>query len=487
MADISQINLPDGSSFNVKDATARRDKADKIALPPEYDATSTYNQGDFVIHNDNIYICTFPITTAEAWNSEHWGLVNYDTDYLHSMNPTGAGSFSLNRSANSTIGAFSTAEGYDCVASDSYAHAEGAGTTASGGASHSEGMQTTASGLYSHAEGLETVSSGGNGSHAEGRHTIASGISSHAEGHNTTASGYASHAEGLYTRANHKSQHTFGEYNVLDDSSATSYDRGNYVEIVGNGTATTARSNARTLDWDGNEVLAGRLKVNGTEEVPIVYEVTQSQYDTLKQAGTLVRNALYVITDAQNLNATASDIEYSSGVTVEQAIDSKVSKLSTSNFTLNSATFTNENTSSRLFQINLDVSSTGFAYTKINLEFSTTGIKCAGFSNNAWSEFWNYNKIDTYNHATALKTGDTLQIPQDILKHKLILFRIWRYGYFGSLLFDRADIKDGHASAGVYVYVYTGAKHFTISSEGVITAGTGFGTEGQWVGFIGIG
>jgi len=331
MADISQINLPDGSSFNVKDATARRDKADKIALPPEYDATSTYNQGDFVIHNDNIYICTFPITTAEAWNSEHWGLVNYDTDYLHSMNPTGAGSFSLNRSANSTIGAFSTAEGYDCVASDSYAHAEGAGTTASGGASHSEGMQTTASGLYSHAEGLETVSSGGNGSHAEGRHTIASGISSHAEGHNTTASGYASHAEGLYTRANHKSQHTFGEYNVLDDSSATSYDRGNYVEIVGNGTATTARSNARTLDWDGNEVLAGRLKVNGTEDVPIIYEVTQSQYDALKQAGTLVHNALYVITDAQNLNATASDIEYSTGVSVKTKIDSKAdtSSLST--------------------------------------------------------------------------------------------------------------------------------------------------------------
>ena len=255
------------------------EKADKISLPADYDPTSTYNQGDFVIHNDNIYICTFPITTAEAWNSEHWGLVNSDTDYLHSMNPTGAGSFSLNRSANSTIGAFSTAEGYDCVASDSYAHAEGAGTTASGGASHSEGMQTTASGLYSHAEGLETVSSGGNGSHAEGRHTTASGISSHAEGHNTVASGYASHAEGLYTRANHKSQHTFGEYNVLDDSSATSYNRGNYVEIVGNGTSNV-RSNARTLDWDGNEVLAGGLKINGTQDV-----ATTSSLSTVATSG----------------------------------------------------------------------------------------------------------------------------------------------------------------------------------------------------------
>ena len=56
---------------------------------------------------------------------------------------------------------------------------------------------------------------------------------------------------------------------------------------------------------------------NGTD----IFEVTQAEYDALKQAGTLVHNALYVISDAPNLNPTASDIEYSSGVTVKQAID----------------------------------------------------------------------------------------------------------------------------------------------------------------------
>jgi hypothetical protein len=30
---------------------------------------------------------------------------------------------------------------------------------------------------------------------------------------------------------------------------------------VGNGTASDERSNARTLDWNGNEVLAGKLTV----------------------------------------------------------------------------------------------------------------------------------------------------------------------------------------------------------------------------------
>lgn len=58
---------------------------------------------------------------------------------------------------------------------------------------------------------------------------------------------------------------------------------------------------------------------NGTD----IFKVTQAEYDALVQAGTLVHNALYVISDAPNLNATADDIEYSSGVTVKQAIDSK--------------------------------------------------------------------------------------------------------------------------------------------------------------------
>ena len=48
---------------------------------------------------------------------------------------------------------------------------------------------------------------------------------------------------------------------------------------------------------------------NGTD----IFEVTQAEYDALVQAGTLVHNALYVITDAPNLNATAQDISYDGG------------------------------------------------------------------------------------------------------------------------------------------------------------------------------
>jgi len=126
-----------------------------------------------------------------------------------------------------------------------YATAEGYNTTASGYSAHAEGYNTTASAYYSHAEGYGTS---------------ASGYYSHAEGCNTTARAYYSHAEGWNTTANKRSQHVFGEYNVADATGATDT-RGSYIEIVGNGTGTSQRSNARTLDWDGNEVLAGKLTV----------------------------------------------------------------------------------------------------------------------------------------------------------------------------------------------------------------------------------
>ena len=166
-------------------------------------------------------------------------------------------------------GTASHAEGCNTTASGSYSHAEGSETTASEGYSHAEGLRTTASGGYSHAEGSETTASGGC-SHAEGASTTASGLHSHAEGGNTIASGDYSHTEGSSTIAKNRSQHVYGEYNIEDPSSNSGTRRGTYVEIVGNGTEDNSRSNARTLDWFGNESLQGSLTLGkGTE-----YETT---------------------------------------------------------------------------------------------------------------------------------------------------------------------------------------------------------------------
>ena len=152
-----------------------------------------------------------------------------------------------------------------------YSHAEGSYTTASGPQSHAEGGGTTASGLNSHAEGENTIARGYN-SHAEGNGTTASGAYSHAEGDSTQAIGLNSHAEGSETTAKNRSQHVFGEFNTLDPSFALSSARGKYIEIVGNGATSSARSNARTLDWSGNETLAGNLTIGGASGATIKVE-----------------------------------------------------------------------------------------------------------------------------------------------------------------------------------------------------------------------
>jgi len=180
---------------------------------------------------------------------------------LDSTNPTGTGSLSMNRKANTTVGAYSTTEGNNGTASDNFAHAEGSSTSATNQAAHSEGSGTTAGGLASHAEGEATT---------------ASGRDAHSEGNGTTASGNRSHAEGSGTIANRRAQHVFGEYNVADTDGADETVRGNYVEIVGKGSGTNSRSNARTLDWSGNEVLAGRLTINGDRPVSTILSFNKS-------------------------------------------------------------------------------------------------------------------------------------------------------------------------------------------------------------------
>ena len=146
------------------------------------------------------------------------------------------------------------AEGCDTIASGCDAHAEGYNTTASGDFAHAEGQGTVASGQESHAEGRITTAEGAY-SHAEGCFTTASGIYSHTEGLETTASGSASHAEGRGTIASRDNQHVQGRYNINNTT---------FAHIVGNGEGEKARSNAHTLDWEGNAWFAGDVYTGST-------------------------------------------------------------------------------------------------------------------------------------------------------------------------------------------------------------------------------
>lgn len=225
--------------------------------------------------------------------------------------------------ATTASGQASHAEGEEATASGMASHAEGVGTTASGEVSHAEGIRSTASGIASHAEGRFGTASGershaecdnstasGFASHAEGSGSIASQNSSHAEGYRTQANakvshaegyqtkttdgmashaegafseakGQSSHVEGLYTKASSKNQHVQGRYNIEDTENK-------YAHIVGNGTSEEARSNAHTLDWEGNAMYAGDVEaqkqvkgesVNINNKIDLLYNSSTESLD----------------------------------------------------------------------------------------------------------------------------------------------------------------------------------------------------------------
>ena len=151
------------------------------------------------------------------------------------------------------------AEGAGTKATGPYSHAEGSATEANGQASHAEGETTKANGGRAHAEGWSTEASAPN-SHAEGARTKATGNAAHAEGLGSTAQGQNSHAEGEGTKAIGNWQHVEGKYNTPDDNNS-------YIHIAGNGNQDSNRSNAHTLDWDGNAWYAGRVSA-GTQGAP---------------------------------------------------------------------------------------------------------------------------------------------------------------------------------------------------------------------------
>lgn len=166
-------------------------------------------------------------------------------------------------------------EGYGCTASGYWSHAEGEMTTVSSYASHAEGSYCTmpdGAKRYSTAAGYASYTEGG------GCHTT--GVASHAEGIGTTANGRCAHVEGTYTIASGKSQHVEGIANIEDTADK-------YIHIAGNGTLPTDRSNAYTLDWDGNGWFAGNVEATSIILRSSTEGSTKTFKITIDDSGTL--------------------------------------------------------------------------------------------------------------------------------------------------------------------------------------------------------
>ena len=259
--ELDQVNIEPDYMYNPESPYAQSGFAVKQAIDTKQDKLTADNK----LSTDYISGLSTVATSGDYADLTNKPTIPDISTKMDKENPTGTGSLSINRLADSDVGENSVAVGEICIASgnDSMAegfgteaigdcsHAEGNHTVASGHSSHAEGNQTEASGDYSHAEGggggsvpfttadgecshaegVGTTSSG-MGSHTEGTLTYASAPNAHAEGIGSQATGYESHAEGYYTQAPGDCSHAEGNETVA-------VGRGSHAEGGGDGSVSS--------------------------------------------------------------------------------------------------------------------------------------------------------------------------------------------------------------------------------------------------------
>ena len=210
---------------------------------------STYTSSIVMYESQSNKVTTITSSSTDRHYPSAKAVHDFVDDNYASKSIYGSSAVNLGRKASTTVGDNSVAIGYDATASGARSLSVGYSTTASGNNSVAVGNGTTASSYSDHAEGYHTTASGGD---------------SHAEGHETVASAYYAHSEGVGTIAQRRSQHAQGAYNIADTAGADGTVLGTYVDIIGNGTADNARSNAYTLDWSGNAWFSGDVYTGST-------------------------------------------------------------------------------------------------------------------------------------------------------------------------------------------------------------------------------
>ena len=210
-------------------------------------------------------------------------------------------------SGSTAYGINSHAEGTQSFAYAYSSHAEGFDTTASGDVSHAEGYKTTASKYSSHAEGYSTTANNYS-SHAEGGNTTASGQFSHAEGGNTTASGQFSHAEGSGTTASGANSHACGHYNAAMTDGGASNNTTGTAFVIGNGTKSTALSNAFSVQFDGTVKAKSTITASTTADYAEFFEWLDKNPNEEDRVGH------FVTLDGDKIRIATSEDDYILGI-----------------------------------------------------------------------------------------------------------------------------------------------------------------------------
>ena len=259
--------------------------------------------------------------------------ISFSMNAQWSYNSTSTG---IQSSTNNASGARAIAMGGYTTASGDFTTAMGRYTTASGNRATAMGGNTTASGIYSTTMGYDTT---------------ASGTYSTAMGYDTTASGTVSTAIGDQTTASDYASLVIGQYNSSGSSatSATSFSTSNTAFVIGNGTASNAKSDAFKVMFNGDAYISSSLYLGGTAvtstaaELNYVDGVTsniQTQLDskqaTITGAATTIATDDLTVSRALTSNGsgkvevsavTSTELGYLDGVTsnVQTQLDSKLS------------------------------------------------------------------------------------------------------------------------------------------------------------------
>lgn len=239
------------------------------------------------------------------------GNISFVFNYAADATNTGAYAIGVGSLASGFV---SAALGYGAIASGSYSMANGTYSTASGSYSMANGRQSIASGQSSYTEGSKTTASG-MFSHAEGNNTISSGLMSHSQGYKTEANGFGMHVQGIFNNLAvlypnwvsntsysvgdrvyySNSQSGFECITANSDSTWTVehwkniYFNSNIIDVVGNGTAEDARSNAYALDWEGNGHFMGDVYVGcSTDSSGGNKLISETDYATYTTAGIII-------------------------------------------------------------------------------------------------------------------------------------------------------------------------------------------------------
>ena len=289
-------------------------------------------------------------TTASYYYSHAEGdnaKATSDASHAEGYYTTSSGSYSHAEGANTTSsGSYSHAEGDKTTASGTASHAEGSninvfgdalsdrtitisdgveftisGPTSYGTNSHAEGTQSFAYGCSSHAEGYQTTASGGS-SHAEGDKTTASDTASHAEGYKTTASDWCCHAEGTSTKASasnahaegdnttasNYASHACGHYNAAMTTGGAGNNAIGTAFVIGNGTGSTALSNAFSVQYTGIVKARSTITASTTADYAEFFEWLDENPDEEDRVG------YFVTLDGDKIRIATNEDDYILGV-----------------------------------------------------------------------------------------------------------------------------------------------------------------------------